>query len=83
MSIELIRKWTDSIFTLPLPSPPVLFQPFDIRGKIVPQLVPNMLLLASEDIKQHVRMYVSGTDTYIRGRKHTVAMVNKLASAGH
>ena len=54
--IVLIRKWTDSIFSLSLLPPFVLFEPFRIQGKIVPQFVPNTLLLASEDIKQD--MYV-------------------------
>ena len=48
----LIRKWTDSICSLPLPPLPVLFRPFHIQVKIVPQLVPNTLLLAPEDVRQ-------------------------------
>ena len=54
MTPVLIRKWTDYIFSVPPPPLPFLLQTYHIQVKIVLQLVPNMLQIASEDIKQNV-----------------------------
>ena len=54
----LIRKWTDYIFSVPPPPLLFLLQTCYIQVKIVLQLVPNMLQIASEDIKQNVCIYV-------------------------
>ena len=64
MIIVFIRMWIDYIFNLPLPPSPVLFQPFHIQGKIVSQLAPNMLPVASEDVKQDVCMYDFGHQVF-------------------
>ena len=51
------RKTLRSLITPPPPLP-FLLQTCHIQVKIVLQLVPNMLQIASEDIKQNVCMHV-------------------------
>ena len=58
MTPVLIRKWTDYIFSVPPYLLPFLLQTCYIQVKIVLQLVPNVLQIASEDIKQNVCLYV-------------------------
>ena len=58
MTPVLIPEWTDYIFSVPPPPFPFLLQTCHIQVKIVLQVVPNMLPIASEDMKQNVCMYV-------------------------
>ena len=56
----LIRKWTDCIFNVPPLPLPFLPQTCYVQVKIVLQLVPDMLPIASENMKQNVCMYAGG-----------------------